>query len=522
MGPIRGQTRPVPVEAGVVAAQQLDAKLNASIHNRFDVEVVDAATGKIKQRAQAENVICNQLWTRMLTPAAYFNYIHYGTGSGTPTANDTSLFTFSGYGTPSTADDVYSGDYATGVASLRRKIQLSETTAVGATLTEVGIGYGTTAATLCTHAMLKDMSGNQISITKTATDIVNIYATVFLHYGAGYDSNNIKVIFAPGATSLCKFLLGLRAIDSFFITLTRGNFYLQRRFTYDFIPDDRYSTRFAVKPCTVTFNSSLKTVSLTTGRLAATEGNEIKGVRLAQLSACLNADKTITPGGIIFYVGGSWFAGTAVTGEAIGTGDGSKKDYSTAFPLICDATVYLNGAPVSGVTVDASLPNLNNHGEDFFEFVSMHGANGMSVVNGAPSMACMVNGSSAVYDISCDVGSSSVWYNPLYTRGIASYSYSGEVTVSVSDDMVEWTDVPTTVPTNCRNKKYWKITAGNAYAQIYNLIPDIAYPVANIHFDTAPASGAVITADYTSKTIAKDANHVFDLTVTIQLGEYTG
>ena len=43
----------------------------------------------------------------------------------------------------------------------------------------------------------------------------------------------------------------------------------------------------------------------------------------------------------------------------------------------------------------------------------------------------------------------------------------------------------------------------------------------NIHFTTAPASGAVITADYHTPTIAKDTNHVFDLTVTIQLGEYT-
>ena len=43
----------------------------------------------------------------------------------------------------------------------------------------------------------------------------------------------------------------------------------------------------------------------------------------------------------------------------------------------------------------------------------------------------------------------------------------------------------------------------------------------SIHFATAPASGAVITADYHTPTIAKDTNHVFDLTVTIQLGEYS-
>jgi hypothetical protein len=43
----------------------------------------------------------------------------------------------------------------------------------------------------------------------------------------------------------------------------------------------------------------------------------------------------------------------------------------------------------------------------------------------------------------------------------------------------------------------------------------------NIHFSVPPAEGAVITADYFTKTIAKDENHVFDMTVTIQPGEYT-
>ena len=85
---IRGTKRPrvKAVEIIEPKAQKIDAKLNASIHNRFDIEVVDVKTGEIKQRAQAENVICNALWTRLFTPGAYFNYIHYGTGSGTPAA----------------------------------------------------------------------------------------------------------------------------------------------------------------------------------------------------------------------------------------------------------------------------------------------------------------------------------------------------------------------------------------------------------------------------------------------------
>jgi hypothetical protein len=42
-----------------------------------------------------------------------------------------------------------------------------------------------------------------------------------------------------------------------------------------------------------------------------------------------------------------------------------------------------------------------------------------------------------------------------------------------------------------------------------------------VHFDTPPAAGAVITMDYDTDSVAKDENHVFDLTLTIQLGEYT-
>src|SRR5574344_1778040 len=127
--PIRGRTREL--------TRKVDATVPMNIHNRFDIEVIDRRTGKIRQRAQAENVICSQLWTRLFAPNTYFNYIHYGTGSGTPASADTSLFTFLGYGTPSISDDVYAISLTNCVYSLRRKIQLSEATAAGSTLTEV-------------------------------------------------------------------------------------------------------------------------------------------------------------------------------------------------------------------------------------------------------------------------------------------------------------------------------------------------------------------------------------------------
>ena len=77
----------------------LNYDIRASIHNRFDVEVVDPSTGAVKQKAVGHNVICDNLWTRLFTsPYDYFNYIFYGGGSGTPSSSDTSLFSHIGYG----------------------------------------------------------------------------------------------------------------------------------------------------------------------------------------------------------------------------------------------------------------------------------------------------------------------------------------------------------------------------------------------------------------------------------------
>lgn len=190
-------------------SQQIKAKINSSIHNRFDIEVVDAKSGEVKQKAYAENVICSQLWSKLLsTSYAYFSYIHYGTGTGTPNSSDTSLFTFLGYGSISESTEVVTSDYSNCVFSARRQITLSETTAVGSILTEVGIASGTTASTLCTHAMLKDMNGNQISITKTNTDIINIYATIYIHYSSDFLSMNGYVNVRMGSTFL-RYLAGM-------------------------------------------------------------------------------------------------------------------------------------------------------------------------------------------------------------------------------------------------------------------------------------------------------------------------
>ena len=49
------------------------------------------------------------------------------------------------------------------------------------------------------HAMLKDMNGNQISIEKTDTDIINIYATVYT--GQIFQAILIYIVPAHGGLS---------------------------------------------------------------------------------------------------------------------------------------------------------------------------------------------------------------------------------------------------------------------------------------------------------------------------------
>ena len=516
--PIRGQTRPLPIKAGLIETKKINADINASIHNRFDVEVIDAQTGKIKQRAHGENVICSQLWTRLFTPATYFNYIHYGTGSGTPAATNTSLFTFLGYGTPATEDDVKSTNMANGYYSYRRKIVLDTSTANGSTLTEVGVAYDISAGSLVTHAMLKDMNGNQISIAKTSTDIINIYATVFLHF-TSYDNDHIKfnnfiaeissggdIAFYCG-NKLFGYLVGVSSNSDYrgakYYGATHGRSWLT-------------GTQIAA---TTTYNSSAKTITITGTRMG-TADNNIGGISGIILFPDSMKSRPVSPW-LYLEVGGNWFEKTAITGEAIGTGDGTTTRFSTDFGFASDATIYVDGVAVtSGITVN-NEPLLYTNMGVYFESIVIEDGVAYPATWPAPGSGYM--------SMSANFSDKYYWYyNPNYAKGILSF-YASYCIISVSDDLVTWTDLynstsaaTVTVPEAYRNYKYWRLTAKSGSDR-----PGFGTIVAedldgkDVVFDTAPASGAVITADYTTKTIAKDANHVFDLSVTIQLGEYT-
>lgn len=531
---IRGSTRMIDPRSKIIP-------LHYGIHNRFDVEVIDTVTGKTKLRAQGQNVICNNLWIKLFSPNSYFNAIHYGTGTGVPSASDTSLFTFLGSRTIIDGGDVISWPVEGEVYSLKRSIQLNESTAVDSNISEVGIAYGSEANTLCTHALLKDMNGNPISIHKTSTDIINIYATVFIHINK-YGYNGVYIlpesyVYKDRTKNYAGGFLG----------------YLAGACSYNNPPNavssrplygcdlgmgggckDRMNEWLSI---TNTFDVANKKITSVSQRAAVDKYNQAGSLSLRFCTPWYSyvyggySPTVIQNPSIVCIVGEGWYPGTTISGESIGTGDGAKTDFSTSFPFVSNAKIYVNGVEDSSVTVSPGLcaNNINpypNYSPKAIIGARMMAIQPYSTVDHVIPSAGYYSGSAAGYDLAGN--GTSYFYNPCYSDGLYSF-YLCMGSIYCSDDLATWTLVGNVATTSAsvtvseehQHKKFWKYVglATDSYVRAWALPP--TFTGNNIHFSTPPATGAVITADYFTKTIAKDQNHVFDVTLEMTFGEFT-
>ena len=219
-------------------------------------------------------------------------------------------------------------------------------------------------------------------------------------------------------------------------------------------------------------------------------------------------------------------SGADIVGEAIGTGDGAKKDFTSAFGYVTNAKVYVNGVQDTTATVDTNRPYdiLNN----FVRYMRIIDGTGESV--GMIHPLNMEEGTTSSYYLSDEIGDpETIFENPYYqTIGITGFTLDtgfGSPTIKCSDDLATWATMGSgssvTVDSAHQKTRYWKVVWAD---KIFGVVPKITPTTVssnNIHFVTAPASGAVITADYHTDTIAKDASHVFDFSLTIHLGEHT-
>lgn len=197
---------------------KFDVNVGVNLHNRFDIEVKDIRTGKIRQRAQAFNIILNQMWVRLCNGTEWFRAIAFGSGTGTLDVARTDLFNRISQKAATIVEQIV----ADPVSSIKKSIILNPAEFVDSTITEIGILHtNASGANAVTHAMLVDIEGNSISITKTATDIITIYATVFSTYSK------------PANCFWTSLRLGFNTeINSLFSYLTDGSNTLSLNYVY--------------------------------------------------------------------------------------------------------------------------------------------------------------------------------------------------------------------------------------------------------------------------------------------------
>lgn len=284
------------------------SNIGLKIHNRFDIEVKDANTGEVLQTAQAENIVLDRIYTRLLNFQSYFDQIVFGSGTGTLSASRTTLFTRIGNKAAVTESLVRS--YPTSVWT--RSISLGTEEFNGNTIREVGISDTTT--NINTHALITDSEGNPLSVEKTNLRIIDIYATVFVE--------------VYSVDSGCFFYgNGLRDY------LTGGSAPANTLSLFSFSDDDR-STLTATR----TSNSGEKSISLAV-RFNIEHFN--KDVRA------------------IDWVGGGlrWlipragvYTGTAKTNVQLGAGDGSNDTFVLPNKEVTNLTVKVDGIATTEFT----------------------------------------------------------------------------------------------------------------------------------------------------------------------------
>jgi sugar lactone lactonase YvrE len=301
----------------------MEIKQNVNIHNRFDVHIDNIETGEHRELV-GYNIILDQMWTRLCGGSSYFGYIHFGKGTGTPTPERTSLFNHLGTKSAVTEEIIK----ALPVSSWRRKIVLNPEEYVGETITEVGIARGSSASNLVTHAMLKDSEGNPISITKSDTDVVTIYATVFITFMN--TPPTMKLLGVPNNNQLINYLTGSAAPS--------GSFRL--------LPGEHYGERLG-STSSATWVSDVPNRKRKTNvlRFGINDANgDVKSLEFTDLFAL----KFPTPG---------IFEGQSYTNVPIGVGDDETTEFILPSRNIIKSTLKVKKEGV--ITTDYTTSNIS-------------------------------------------------------------------------------------------------------------------------------------------------------------------
>lgn len=288
------------------------SNIGLKIHNRFDIEVKDANTGEVLQKAQAENIVLDRIYTRLLNFQSYFDQIVFGSGTGTLSASRTTLFTRIGNKAAVTESLVRS--YPTSVWT--RSIRLGTEEFNGQTIREVGISETTT--NINTHALITDSEGNPLSVEKTNLKIIDIYATVFVEVysvdsGCFFYGNGLRD-YLTGGTAPAN-TLGIGSGSS---------------------SPDGYPG--ATLTATRTSNSGEKSITLTVRFNIEHHNKDVRAIDWVG-------------GGLRWLVPRTGvYTGTDRTNVQLGVGNGSNTKFKIPNTLISNLSVFVDGIANTGYT----------------------------------------------------------------------------------------------------------------------------------------------------------------------------
>jgi len=545
-----------------MATKNIRKKLNLNVHNKFELTLIDK-DGKVKQKAYAYNVVLDKFWYALLYISkgqVQFGYqIGIGTGSGTPAATDTALFTELVKASCSVQSSTK--EYPTSTFIYQATFPASATY-VG-TITEVGMYYhlyyhGQISSQheygYWTHALLQDSEGGTITITKTDTDTLIITSTVYVTITssdfvlAPASDNNILNMF----TGMTQKIWGNKGYNASYPGLPA---------IVPFNPDAavklgtdiKYTTDYAFaivdNSGADSYDDSAKTVTWDTARIPESSG--LNGHMLWALC--------ITGLGYILLPNTSFFPVYTTANTLVGTGDSSEDTFICPIPLFVEDTDVVK---VAGVTktrnTDYTIEHDGNSVVDTASMISRRAIilsdtmtiDGYAAVPFSKSPKSydshVVYGISDTIPLVLDIGSA-VKCNKLYLSKICSgRSSSGESSIATiylesSTDNISWTPVLTIAETTYAGSttgavptggpefsftevtaRYWRLRA--TFSGTYKtLVMDnntdewwLGYVGQGIIFASPPATDEIITIAANVEVPWKTSDYVIDIGLTLE------
>ena len=165
-----------------------------------------------------------------------------------------------------------------------------------------------------------------------------------------------------------------------------------------------------------------------------------------------------------------WFPPYRIDGEALGTGDGQKAVFNTAFPFAEDPVIYIDGVEVTeGVTVRRGL-NTCNYPNMYMSSIKESSRPGHILPNNYDigGYRRLDSSETAHY---VGTGRWYYFYNPVYETVPITKLYGPYCTVEASTDMEHWeqvyvfTDTSTKdCPQQYRQYPFWRMKRSQTYS----------------------------------------------------------